>query len=33
MRVAMRTRRYGPGQRFGKHVDDAVALGGGRHTR
>lgn len=24
--------RYGPGQRFGKHVDDSVDLGGGLHT-
>ena len=24
--------RYGPGQRFGKHVDDSVDLGGGITT-
>lgn len=24
--------RYGPGQRFGKHVDDSVDLGGGIST-
>jgi hypothetical protein len=30
---AMRLYRYGPGQRFGRHVDDSVELGPGRSTR